>query len=211
MNSTTLDILKNLARFTPDRPQWELLSKSPEWIVRMMCARNIYNTENDLKSFINDSHHEVRSSVAAYTVSEKVLLELIKDENYLVRSAVIRNDFAPPEILTLGLTDSAKTNQELAQMYSDESNRQEPKDLNEPFRLLATDEERLAKGGVAMTIRQTVLLAMDPDFPSAVGHKPSAKEQLSLALNPKANSSQLTSLTSKEAIEAREYNPVPRS
>jgi hypothetical protein len=210
MNSTTVDVLKNIGRFTSNHDQWELLSKCPEWIVRMACARNIYIEERDVQSFMNDPHHEVRASVAGYTKSERVLFDLIKDENYLVRAAAIMNQFAPQEIISIGLTDSARTNRELAQMYEDQANKTELKDLNEPFRQLATNQERLAKGGVAMAIRETVLLAMDPDFPVSLNKKPTVKEQLSLALNPNANSHQLTALTSKEAKEAREYNPVGR-
>ena len=210
MNSTTIENLRHLARFTDNREQWRLLSAANEWIIRMSAARNIYLTEDDLQIFVNDPHQEVRASVAICTKSQSVLESLFKDKHHLVRSAVIENDYVSGELLNLALNDSAQRIREKAQLSIRFPKKPGPTDVSESFRQMKNNEERFAVGILSSRVRETLLAAMDPEFPSGLPKKISSKDQLALSLNPSATPEQLKALTSKEASEAAAFNPASK-
>ena len=207
MNTTTIENLRHLARFTENKEQWKLLSLSSEWAIRMSAVRNIYLSEDSLSSFINDSHQEVRCSVAICTKSVEVLKVLIRDPHFIVRSAVIQNRNVPIELIEESLKDTARTIREQAKMLIMFPRQSEHRDLNAFFRGMRSNEERLSEGVLSPTIRETLIAALDPEFPHNLPKKLSAKNQLSLAMNSNATFIQITSLTSKEAILASKYNP----
>ena len=207
MNSTTIENLRHLARFTESKEQWKLLSLSSEWLIRMSAVRNIYLSEDSLQDFLEDDHQEVRCSVAICTKSAVVLRKLMDDPHYIVRSAVLQNYYVPKDLIEQSLKDSARTIREQAEMLLMFPRISEPRDLNSTFMKMKNNEERLSEGVLSIGVRETLIDALDPKFPQNLPNKLSAKNQLSLALNPYATFEQLKALTSKEAISAAEYNP----
>lgn len=206
MNSTTLEVLKTVARFTEDRKQWELFSRSHNDYIRGMAVRNIFNSEMDYVKFIQDPHYEVRASVALCTKSEDLLLKLASDDHHVVRSTAIANPYGSKEVLKIGVKDTAAKIRENAEYAMQNRKSADKYDLNKEFREVDLDS-RLFKGVLSPKIRFMVKNAFDSAFLDNLPNKLNVDNQISIALNVNSTNQILRNLKSKEAISARDYNP----